>query len=193
MNTTALSYSQLLHEITGFLEAREPARAKELCEQLLKHIKDQPQLWHCYGIALREVGAVEASLIPLHRAVGLAPQLAGAWLNLALSEILLARYEAAEQSLEQVLKLLPNHTTAQFHMATVYHRQKRYTLARELYEVVLLREPNNFNVLLNLALLIEDTGDVQAALSLCKRAQRLFPENSELKQAIARMDAQAQR
>ncbi len=184
MKPTNMSFTEILHIITGYLEAKEPQKAKELCEDMLRQVKDQAQLWHCYGMALRELGQIQASLIPFHKAVGLNPKLAGVWLNLAITEILLEKYSEAEKSLEQVLTILPNHPTAQFHLAVLYHKQKRYTLARELYDDLLMTQPSNINVVMNLAELIKDQGDEMTALKLYRRALTLQPGNKQAMTAI---------
>jgi tetratricopeptide (TPR) repeat protein len=182
------SFTEILHIITGHIEAREPQKAKELCEEMLRQVKDQAQLWHCYGMAQRELGHVQESLISFHKAVGLNPKLAGVWLNLAISEIVLEKYDEAEKSLEQVLTLLPNHPAAKFQLAVLYHKQKRYTLARELYDELLMAQPNNVNVVLNLANLINEQGDAPTALRLYKRALTLQPDNKHARSVIETLE-----
>lgn len=185
MDATTKSFTEMLHVITGYLEAKDPENARLLCEKMLRQVKDQPQLWHCYGIALRELGHITEALIPLHKAVGLNPKLAGAWLNLAITELLLEKYEDAEISLTQVLQILPRHPTAQFHLAVLYQKQQRYTLARELYDELLMTQPNNINVVLNLASLLQEQGEPHVAKRLYQRALTLQPGN---KQAIAAIE-----
>ena len=146
-----LSLQETVDHISALLESNASHDALEQSQKALKLYPHVAMLWHLYGLSLRQMGEIELSLSAFLRATEIHPDLGHAWLNLGICHVLKNDVTNAEIALEKAHHLLPDNANALYYMAVVYQHQKRFDLAREYYEKVLITQPNNLGVMINLS------------------------------------------
>ena len=106
--------------------------------------------------------------------------------NLRGTALLLKRdYAKARASFERAVQLKPNYLPAVSNLARLDLRDKKPQLAKQRYEAVLKKEPNNDQALLGLAVLLRVTGAPQAEIEkVLKRSIAANPASSGARIAL---------
>ena len=106
--------------------------------------------------------------------------------NLRGSALLLKKdYAKARASFERAIQLNPTYVPAVSHLARLDLRDKKPEVAKQRYEAVLKKEPNNEQALLGLAVLMRVTGAPQAEVEkVLKRSITANPASSSARLAL---------
>ena len=83
------------------------------------------------------------------------PELAGPWVNLALSRLQLGAVDEAQEALQQALKVNPNNCDALNHAALLARKAGNFSVAESHYQTCIEANPSYLSARLNLGILYE--------------------------------------
>ena len=130
------------------------------------------------AISLIADGRVDEALPHLQRARSLRPDDPTATLNLASIDQIHGNYQAAVEGYANVLKFTKNPywvTASLLNGGYAYYSLKQYENARQNFEAVLSRRPDNASAYRGLGLVFEKTGDTKRAANNFGRSAELQP------------------
>jgi tetratricopeptide (TPR) repeat protein len=151
--------------------------ASQILGPLVQAHPDSAQLAYMDALVLENTHHAAAAEAEAHRAIGLNPKLAEAYVALGVSQALQSRHADAVKSLEQAVALQPANFDAQF-----YRGRERYALndaagaAQSLRSAVQIR-PNDAEARFLLGTALESTGDKDAAMQQYRQLAQLRPED----------------
>ncbi|WP_374445420.1 tetratricopeptide repeat protein [Stella sp.] len=128
---------------------------------------------------LRAVGRAEPAIAAAREGAAAIPR--SGRLAVALSATLLdaGQAEEARAAAEEALERQPTLHEAWLHLGNALRIQERRAEAADAYRRLLAAQPNDVQALANLALVLMELGDVDAARPLAARAVELAPRNAD--------------
>ena len=139
--------------------------------------------------ALDKSGDRHSAIDLLHQAIALDPASADAHYDLAVIELQLGAYPAAELDLRAVLAQHPDDASARSALGGALLATGQPSQALVQFEAVLKLDPANFEALFNLATIELDDGQLDQALQHLKAAQSLHPDDPDVRRALAQIAA----
>ncbi len=107
------------------------------------------------ALALLQAGNIEPGMELLTRVSERAPNSTAPYINLAIAQQDLGRFEAAEENLKKALAIAPEHPVANNEYGILYRRTGRFAEARKTYEAVLKKDAAFLPARRNLAILCD--------------------------------------
>jgi tetratricopeptide (TPR) repeat protein len=120
-----------------------PGDALPLYDELVAGDANSPKLWNERGIALHQLGQVEAAEADYRRSAAADPRYALAHNNLAVARYQRGAIDDAVASLRAALDAQPTFVKARLNLAVLLLRARRFSQALETYRQVLAGEPEN--------------------------------------------------
>jgi Flp pilus assembly protein TadD len=157
----------------------DPARAAQLCREVLRGDPGNAELWCFLGVAQRAAGEAAGAADSYREALRLRPDMPEAWNNLGNALVTLAKLDEALAAYEQVLKLRPNSPEAYNNQGAALRRLGRWAEAAECYRKALRLRPDYADAHNNLGEALQAQGRFQDAEASYRAALRLrgdFPE-----------------
>lgn len=128
------------------------------------------------GNAAEDAGRPEEARALYERALGLAPRLPAAHLNLGIVREALGEADAARGSYLQVLALQPGHPFAAYNLGKLEYTQGRLHEAEPLLRAAIAGKADFHEAWVLLSNVLDARGDLQAAAQAISQALRLRPE-----------------
>jgi len=107
------------------------------------------------ALALLQAGNIEPGMELLTRVSERAPNSTAPYINLAIAQQDLGKFEAAEENLKKALAIAPEHPVANNEYGILYRRTGRFAEARKTYEAVLKKDAAFLPARGNLAILCD--------------------------------------
>lgn len=107
------------------------------------------------ALALLQAGDIEPGMELLTRVSERAPNSTAPYINLAIAQQDLGKFEAAEENLKKALAIAPAHPVAANEYGILYRRTGRFDDARKIYEALLKKDPAFQPARRNLAILCD--------------------------------------
>ncbi|HXS05938.1 MAG TPA: tetratricopeptide repeat protein [Rhizomicrobium sp.] len=148
-------------------------------EEALKAEPNDTRTLFALGNTARALGLAEPAAQFFRKVLALEPERVEALVNLANLLRTQGQFEAAALLLEPALARNPNDTDLRLTLGSVFREAGDHPKAREQYGVVLALEPNHAAALSNLADLLTDDRDFEAAAILYDRAVKMAPLNPQ--------------
>jgi len=152
--------------------------AKKLADfdEALRLAPNEPEIVRARGLALGDMGKLEAAVTDLKKAIELEPDDGPTYEALALVLTQLKRYDEALAALEKARQLSPEAVAPLMQRARIHAAQEKLDAAlADLSEAEKLA-PENAAVILLRGALYQDKGEMQKALAEVERALALQPE-----------------
>jgi tetratricopeptide (TPR) repeat protein len=167
----------------------EYARALTLLQESAGKIPDNPELQFHLGMALYMLADEPAARDALQRALANGSAFPGdGEARDALAILLLSLDSAAAPVLEKRLAARPDDPVAGLRVTQLHEQKKDAAGARDIYQSLIAKYPQNTAALLGLARLLQNQGSDQAkALDLAKTAYRLAPEDPEVAHTLGQL------
>ncbi len=151
----------------------------------LKVNKDDSSLHYLTAQILLDKGDLPGGVRTLKEVIRLKPE----WLTprARLAEIALTYrdFGTSTQQYEQIHKLLPEDRSAKLGLAVSYKGLGRYDQAEKLYNELLAKDPKDFDVLWNMAVLFHlNTSEFDKATEFYKRAKSVAPAGDKQAESI---------
>lgn len=168
------SFERLAGIVKSYLALKQPARAVQRIQQILKQF---PQLAHAYNL-LGEVRLVQKrsddAQTAFRKALAADPRYAPAYRNLAAVRMARGAVADAIKIYQDGISATHGDVSLLFALGATYERQGQYEHAVQQYESVLAKEPLSFAAMNNLAmLLITETPDATRLAKAKQLADRL--------------------
>ena len=170
--------SVLMRQAELSIEAGDPAAAKELYQQVIRHDPENAEAHANLGVAYEQLGRGDLAVAMFRKALELHPEYADAHLNLGLKLAEDGVFQEALQSISEAVRLAPEHVAARQALAMVLTRLNRPTEAVPHFEAVLRLNPNSADAYLNLGIALAEGGRKADALASFQEACRLAPNSS---------------
>ncbi|WP_439271495.1 tetratricopeptide repeat protein [Pseudochrobactrum sp. HB0163] len=106
------------------------------------------------------------------------------WAETALNQ---ARYAEAQDFIDEVMAQRPNNATVWQLRARLHLRRNELTSALKDIRQAMILEPRNFDILVNYATLLRETGKSKAALILYKQALSFYPMMKEAQDEMLKL------
>ncbi|MFK7871745.1 MAG: tetratricopeptide repeat protein [Oligoflexales bacterium] len=140
--------SRILKAAVAYRKNRD-MEAKMLLELLGGERAPEAEVsFYLSSIALRK-GDTEESRRLLQIAIRKNPKFVAAYMNLGLFYLKNYQADLARSNFKKVLRLIPNHDDARLHLAILDAMSKRYQKARDVYDDLHSKYPNNGMIILN--------------------------------------------
>lgn len=107
------------------------------------------------ALALLQAGNIEPGMDLLTRVSERTPNSTAPYINLAIAQQDLGKFEAAEENLKKALAIAPEHPVANNEYGILYRRTGRFAEARKTYEAVLKKDAAFLPARRNLAILCD--------------------------------------
>ena len=115
--------------------------------------------WANLGIALRQLGKFEASIVCARRAIALMPQNPFFWANFGNCLVDLDRFDEAYEAYAQSMRYKPDDFTLRYNYALALRDGLRLEEARALFKDILKDNPDNIEILWDAAMTHLQLGD----------------------------------
>ena len=116
----------------------------------------------------------------LEQLVGDYPQSAKGWMQLGWCQLNMQQYAAAEQSLHAALKLVPASAPTLQYLGTARMLQKDRPAAIAWFRKALAQAPDLMQAHFNLAVCLQEEGDLSGGIAALRDAIRCRPRNADL-------------
>lgn len=159
--------------------------AAKAVQGLLTDYPDDAETYNLAGIAFRGVGKVDDSRRNFALAVQKNPRFIPAYLNLAEVLRQVGEYGLAARQYQEVLKQNPHNQAAFMGLGRLSEGQKDVKSAQGWYERARLAGPQNSAPWANLIHLRMQAKDYNGAIALAQDYSRKYPDNYEIRKALA--------
>jgi len=179
MKTRLQAAADLLHQ----------GRLGEARTKLLKELRLTPQsaaALELLGAVTFEMGKYDEALDYLHRAARLAPTSPGPWLNLGKAQLEAGYTGEAATTLENAVRRWPDIAEGRHSYGNALLAQGRPQLAVEEYRAAIRLAPTQVGPYENLARVLSDLKEFQAACDVCERILKLDPSSGAAHYLLAR-------
>lgn len=153
--------------------------ADTVLSQLSESITDDPIVYYYLGrIAQMNDDFARAESMYV-RSLAIDDTLSEAWVNLALARVEIGDIDNAQATFDTALAKCPDDSLdILFFNGIFLSRQEKYSQAVDYYKRILLADPNNTNVMFNLAAAYERDGQFDEAETSFKQLIKLEPGNA---------------
>lgn len=157
------------------LAAHRYSDARRVCERLLAHRPDDPEILHLSGLARFREGDEEGGIDALSRSLELRPESADVLANLAQMQFELGHYEAAHACFLAALDLAPDDDMLKYRIGQTLFRAENYKGAEAAYREVLRQAPDFVPAHYDLGLVLAAQSQHEAAIASYEEAARRDP------------------
>ena len=154
--------------------------AVEICELLLEHAPQHPEVHHLFGVVRGRAGDQISAVNHIRQAIALNGRMPSYHYNLAEALRRQGEWEQAEQSYRQVLQLAPNTVDAYANLSIVLEQQNRLNEALVSYQQILRYAPNHILAHCGMGDILRQLGAYDAAVECYQRALQLQPDLAEV-------------
>ncbi|HVO98968.1 MAG TPA: tetratricopeptide repeat protein [Bryobacteraceae bacterium] len=169
----------------GYLAEQRTAEATRVVKEYTSRAPDAASGQEFLGSWLIRMGDLAGARAAFQAAKSLSPAESAADLNLALLDYNEKKFDAARNTLANVLKREPHNFQALIQMAQIEHKTGQPMEAIAYYEKAIQENSNDAPALNNLAYLLADTGkDPDRALTLAQRVKELLPNSPTVDDTI---------
>lgn len=160
------------------LEAGRFEEALAACRNLLAFQPNSPDALAVAGIASMQLGDAKTAVEFLEQAVKRRAEMPVAWLHLGSARKALGLGEQAVKAYRKALSLKPDLTPAAHNLGALLQEQGKHAEAVQVYRSALERSPNQAaaSTWRNLALALEQTGELEEAREAYRKSIALDPE-----------------
>lgn len=159
-------------------KSRDFEAAVLLAETLLQEAPNQPALWHLLGSAQAELGALDAAVVALAKAVELQPDDAVAHFNLGCVFQRMDQSASAIDAFSQAIKRRPEHVQAHNNLGNTLRKVGRLTEAICSFRQALSLAPSYFDAQTNLAGALRETRELAEAILLAEDLVQHRPDDA---------------
>ncbi|PXX48768.1 tetratricopeptide repeat protein [Aquitalea magnusonii] len=159
------------------LQQGKPAVARDGLLRVLKAYPDSAEVNFLLGLALVQLSQGKAALAHFNRAIALQPDLAEAYVNRG---ILLKNQQQLPQALrdfERAIALRPGMAEAYSNRGNVQVLLDQRAAAHDSFVTALHLDPHNSDAMVNLAALLAENGEYEAAQALLDKVLARFPDD----------------
>lgn len=163
----------------AYMRQEKLDEAKRYFERALSYNPSGPQTLSYYAFCLMQTKNFSAAVQSLERAIRVAPDNRDVLVNMAEWCLLSGQRPAeAEGYCRKVIAAWPDFTIARFYLADALQAQNRLTEAMQVYQEILVIEPDNSEALNNVGILYGKQGKGDEALRQFKRALVVKPDQA---------------
>ncbi|MBD3653710.1 tetratricopeptide repeat protein [Kangiella sp.] len=170
MQTNLPSQQQLLQQVHHSINSNQIEQAWKQCQQLLKQHPKFADAWMTNSFIAMRAGKLEVAITSIDKAIKLAPN----QINFKLNKVmLLEQCGEIGNACKLGAQLLDRNVTEQAvlkSLAAFFNRTQRYELLEKCYLKLLVNEPNNQELLFNLANVNLFLGNIEEANALATKA-----------------------
>lgn len=170
MQTNLPSQQQLLQQVHHSINSNQIEQAWKQCQQLLKQHPKFADAWMTNSFIAMRVGKLEVAISSIDKAIKLSPN----QINFKLNKIMLLEQSGEIDSACRLgAQLIDRNVTEQAvlkSLAAFFNRTQRYELLEKCYLKLLVNEPNNQELLFNLANVNLFLGNIEEANALATKA-----------------------
>ena len=116
------------------------------------------------------------------------PSLGTVWTEYGRAAVASGEYDLADQILETILNIGPKTADLLLYVGSEYGKIWRFAKSRALFQEAAHLEPNNLNVLVNLASLLARTASVDEARQIVDRCLKVDPKSEQARYLSAHLD-----
>jgi Flp pilus assembly protein TadD len=158
-----------------------PLDAEKAFRDVLKDDPKNPEVHDGLGLALLMQSRFQEALVPLEKAVALAPENGSYRNNLGVAEMELGRYKEAESSFAAAEKSSnpDDRISATINRGRLRQRQGDFVAAEQEFSMALARDPKSFAALFGRAAARESKGDLEGAAEDYLASIKLEPSSAE--------------
>ncbi|CAN0211296.1 unnamed protein product [Ascophyllum nodosum] len=164
----------------------QPEVALRYYRRLLQMGANSPEVWQNLGLCCFYAAQYDMSLKCLERALAMASDdiAADVWYNIGQVAVGIGDLELAYQAFKVAISVDSNHAESYCNLAALEVRNQNPQAARSNLKMAQTLAPYLFEPFYNGALLAYRNGDLQEALSLCRKGLEVYPEYGDLKQLL---------
>jgi predicted O-linked N-acetylglucosamine transferase (SPINDLY family) len=174
MNADPPSAEALLNRAAAQMSGGNPQAAEALLERALELAPNHIAVLSLLGRLRHRRADYAGALQCFERGASAEPGRAESWFDLANTQIALQRWQAAESNIRQGLNLAPNSPNGWYVLGYLYERQGRLRDSVQPYRKAMELHPHP-GTAYNLALVLDQVGDLQGGAQLMEYAVRLMP------------------
>lgn len=179
MNSSAkqnMSIEQAIDFAISCHNAGDLQQAKNIYEQVLQVIPNQPVVLHLLGVVAHQVGEHEAAYNLISKALGIQPDYAEAHSNLGLVLEQLGRPDEALNSYRKAIDLNPENADAHCNLGNTLVALDQLVDALECYRAALKINPQFVEAHCNLGNVLRDIQKPDEAIESYNKAIEIYPE-----------------
>ena len=169
---------QQLNNLIKYLQAGRYADTEKLSLSIIQEFPKHQFAWKVLGIALKQMGKLNESLVATHKSVQLDPKDAEAHKNLGVLLNEQNRLEEAEVSYRQAIKLKPNYPEVHNNLGVILKELGKLDQAEINYRKAITLKPDYAKAYSNLSILLDEQGKLKEAVASCRKAIELKPDLS---------------
>ena len=162
-----------------YLAARQFDKAQEDANFILTQHPDDAAANQLLGAALIGQGKPNEALAAFSKVTELRANDPNAFVNLALVEISLRRFAAAEQHLEKAMTIDPKFTQAYINLATCYQLQDRTAEALQVLQDGVTRNPDATLLYIDWASMLASQGRKDDAKAILDKLRKQLPNSAD--------------
>ncbi|MEP4034018.1 tetratricopeptide repeat protein [Roseibium polysiphoniae] len=192
--TAANPLMEKMHKALAYQKQGEIEKAQRLYKLVLKKVPNNPDANHLLGVCYRQLGFPKRAMEYIQKAIKLADDRAPFYANLArtMSDLPGTTPETTLAVTQKALSLDPNIIEAQNLHAIALSKLDRLEEAEEIFQRLIVRNPEHPDAYRNYGILLRDNGDHDKATVLLFKCTQLEPENSDNHVQLARARHEAE-
>ena len=180
MSKSTKHIDSLLSQAQEHHHARRFAKAKQIYFNILKERSDHPDALNLLGVALAQGGEPAKAVKYLQRAIEIRPDLAPFRVNLGVIFQDLEKFDQAEESYKQSIKIDKMSEDAYYNLAKLYRQLEKPEAALETYQHLLLINPERQDALVNVGNIYVDSGSLEKAINFFQTAASIISEDKQI-------------
>jgi protein O-GlcNAc transferase len=177
----ALAHADLALSLSAYGQGTAALSEAKIALRLETNI---PVIHFIYGAILNKMGEPKAAIPFFQQALALYPDYADVYMGLASSYRALELYEESEKNVRKALEIELENASAQLLIGGIRLEQGRYVEAWPFLEAVLRLKPEEAESHIGLGVYFLKTGEIDRALTHCREALRLEPDNKNAKEIL---------
>jgi len=189
INSAPRSYRIMENLTFTYINRGLPDKAIPLLEKLLPMSKKKYKIYDFLGIAYYRKKEMEKARYYFEEAIKLKPDLGVAYGHLGLLSGEEKKYNLSKEYLEKAIELDPDSSETTYYynnLGLTFKNLGEEKQAKEMFEMALLKNPDNIEALKNLGAIFWKEKNWEMAVSIYQRLNRLLPENREFKYWLKR-------
>ena len=170
----------LLSQAQEHHHARRFVKAKQIYFNILKERSDHPDALNLLGVALAQGGEPAKAVKYLQQAIEIRPDLAPFRVNLGVIFQDLEKFDQAEESYKQSIKIDKMSEDGYYNLAKLYRQLEKPDSALETYQHLLLINPERQDALVNMGNIYVDSGLLEKAINFFQTAASIISEDKQI-------------
>jgi tetratricopeptide (TPR) repeat protein len=169
-----------------YLAARDFQQAEEQANFIIEHEQNNVAAYQLLGSSFIGQQQPDKALPQFEKVMELSPNDPGSYVNVALVEISLGRYQDAEQHFKKAVSVDPKSIQAYTDLANFYRmtKPKRESEAELVLQEAIARNPEGAPLYLNLASMLASQGRREDAEGVLERLRKQVPNSADIARDI---------